>query len=242
MHHYKTIAQILLALSIINLVFCGSCSTTGGTRHRQRSGCGSGGCDNCVRKTARDAPPGGTTPSQYSSSSSLDGSPSHDSLPLEGSAPLQGSAPLSGSAPSSHLSATDGQVPVPDSTTEASASAHPLSAADVPAPVPDSITETGRETSISAHPLSTADGPVPDSNTEASTSSLRPAHVQDSTAEGSTNSRYTAITPNMLHQDPDEISMGRKIAGFALIAAIPTAFVLFSVLYHNHHNNNSTGG
>ena len=77
MHQYKTIIQILLFLSILNLVYAAPVPrvvTTGSDRRR-------------------GTPPGGTTP-------------------LQGPAPSSESAPLS----------TDGQVPVPDSNTEASTS------------------------------------------------------------------------------------------------------------------------
>ncbi|KAN0121094.1 hypothetical protein V8E52_003682 [Russula decolorans] len=219
MHQYKTIAQTLLLLSILNAVFAAPvvpqevCDT-----------------DNDVMVIAEDAttvserrqviPPDGTTPSQYSSPLS-DGSPPHDSLPLEEPALLQGSAPSSGS-PSSHLSATDGQAPVHDSTMEASTSTHPLSAADEPAPVPVS-------------------------NTEASTSSLQPLHVHSPVhgstaepAEGSTTPHYTAITPDMLHRDPNARSMTKKIGGLTLVGGVIAAVVLLSALHGNH--NNSTGG
>jgi hypothetical protein len=93
-----------------------------------------------VPERRRVTPPGGTTPSQYPSSSS-NGSPPHGSLPLEGSAPLQGSAPSSGSASLSHLSTTDGPAPVPDSVTEASTSPHHSSATDRPVPVHNSTAE-----------------------------------------------------------------------------------------------------
>jgi hypothetical protein len=227
MHQYKTIVQTFLVLSILNLVYAApvvpqEVRDTGYDVVVAAAEDVTTGSDR-----RRGTPPGGTTgttPSQYSSSLP-DGSPPHDSLPLDGSAPLQGPEPSSGAAPSSHLSAE----PV---------SVHPLSA-DWPVPVPDSNTEA----STSAHPLS-PDWPVPmpDSNTEASTSSLRPVPAEDSTAEGSTNSHYTAITPDMLHRDPNKVSTGRQIAGIALVFGIPAALVLFATFYHNHHSSNSTGG
>jgi hypothetical protein len=216
MHQYKTILQTLLVLSVLNVVFAAPVVPQE-VRDTGKDVAVVAEDVTTLSERRRGTPPGGTTPSEYSSSSSSDGSPPQDSLPLEGSAPLQGSAPLSWSAPSSHLSATDRQVPAQDSTTEASTSAHPLSAAEVPAPVPDS-------------------------NTEASTSSLRPVPAEDSTAEGSTNSHYTAITPDMLHRDPNKVSTGRQIAGIALVFGIPAALVLFATFYHNHHSSNSTGG
>ena len=169
MHQYKTIAQTLLVLSVLNAVFAAPV-----LQEVRDTGNDVGVVAEdvtTVSERRRGIPPDGTPPSQYSSPSS-DGSPPHDSLPLEGSAPLQGSAPSTWSTSSSHLSTADGQVPVQYSTTKASTSTHPLSAAEVPAPVPYSNTEA----STSAHPLSAAEvpAPVPGSNTEASTSSHRP--------------------------------------------------------------------
>ena len=221
MRQYKTIVQTLVVLSILNLVYAApvvpqEIRDTGNdvgvvaedvtTESDRRRGIPLDGTT-------------GTTPSQYSPSFP-DGSPPHDSLSLDKSALLQGSESSSGPAPSSHLSATDGQVPVHDSTTEASTfePEHPLSAA--------------------------ADGqePVHDSNTETSTSAQRPVPVpvHDSTAEGSTTPHYTAITPSMLYKDPHARSMASKIAGLTLFGGAITALVLYSVLHNNHHN--STGG
>jgi hypothetical protein len=214
MHQYKTILQTLLVLSVLNVVFAAPVVPQE-VRDTGKDVAVVAEDVTTLSERRRGTPPGGTTPSEYSSSSSSDGSPPQDSLPLEGSAPLQGSAPLSWSAPSSHLSATDRQVPAQDSTTEASTSAHPLSAAEVPAPVPDS-------------------------NTEASTSSHRPVPVQDSTAEGSPTPHYTAITPDMLYKDPNKMSMAQKIGGFAAITTFVTAIVLLSALGNKHGNN--TGG
>jgi hypothetical protein len=219
MHRYKTIVQTLLVLSTLNLVYAVPVVPQ---EVRDTSNDVGVVAEDVITGSdrRRGIPPGGTTgttSSQYSSSFP-DGSPPHDSLPLDEPALLQGSEPASGPAPSSHLSATDGQVPVHESTTEASTFEieHPLSAA--------------------AH----GQAPVPDSNTEASTSSQRPVPVHDSTAEGSTTPHYTAITPDMLHRDPHETSTARNIAGYTMVAGVVTAIVLLSVFYHNHNNN--TGG
>ena len=209
-------AQTLLVLSILNLVFAVPVVP-------QASDAGNyvvvatEDATTVSERRRRGTPPGGTTPSQYSSSP--DGSPPHDSLPLEESAE---SALFQGSAPSSHLSATGEQVPVHDSTTEASTFAHPLSAADGPAPVPDSISEA----STSSHYSSATDRPVP---------------VHDSTAEGSTTPHYTAVTLDMLGNNPHERSKVQKIARFTLLAGITTAVVLFLALHKNHNNDNHTG-
>jgi hypothetical protein len=208
MHLYKKIAQSLLVLSVLNLVFA-------------------------APVVPRGTPPGGETPSQYpSSSDSSDESPPDDSLPLEGSASLQGSAasaPSSGSSPSSHLPATDGRVPAHDSTTEAPTFAHPLSAADGPAPEPDSTTEAP----TFAHPLSAADWPAPESDriTEASTS------LHDSTAEVSTTetSSHATVAHDIL---PNGLSIPvlKKIAEYtgrlAAVAALTVGTFAFSDWLH----------
>ena len=200
MHQYKTIVQTLLVLSILNLVH----AVPVVPQEVRDTGNDVGVVAEDVTTESdrrRGIPLGGTTgitPSQYSSSLP-DGSPSHDPLPLDESL-LQGSESSSGPAPSSHLSGTDGQVPVHDST-------------------------TGASTFEVEHPLSAAtDGPAP---------------VHDSTAEGSTTPHYTAITHNMLHLDPHQRSMARKIAGVTLFGGVVAALVVYSVFHKNHQN--STG-
>src|SRR6267154_462138 len=216
MHQYKTIAQTFLVLSILNVVFAAPVVP----REVRETG-------NDVVVVAEDVTtvserrrgastsPDGTTPSQYSPSSN--GSPPHDSLPLEGSTPLQGSAPSSWSAPSSHLSPMDGQVPVQDSTTEASTSAHPLSAAGGPAPA--SVPVSNTEASTSSHHSSTMDGPVP---------------VHDSTGEGSTSPHYTAVTLDMLNKVPPsrKVVAAKRIAGLTLLVG-SVALIAFLSAWHN---------
>jgi hypothetical protein len=194
MHQYKTIVQTLLVLSILNLVYAAPAVPQE------------------VRDTGNDV--------VVVAEDVTTGSDRRRDVPLapDGSPP-QDSEPSSGPAPSPHLSATDGQVPVPvhDSTAEASTSAHPLSVADGPAPVPVS-------------------------NTEASTSSHQPVPVHDSTAEGSTSPHYTVVTYDMLDKDPPskKVLAAKKVAGFTLLFGTVAAVVLFSALHHNH--NNQTGG
>jgi len=115
MHHWqftKTIVQTLLVLSILNLVYAAPVVP----REVRDTGYDVVVVAENVTTASdrRRGTQGATTPLQYSSSSSSDGSPSlvQESLPLERSAPLQGSAPSSVSAPLSHLSDTDGQMPV----------------------------------------------------------------------------------------------------------------------------------
>ncbi|KAF8493290.1 hypothetical protein F5888DRAFT_848808 [Russula emetica] len=236
MHQYKTIAQTLLVLSVLKLVYAAPVVPQE-VRDTGKDVVVVTKDVTTASERRRGSPPGGTagtTPSQYSSPLS-DGSPPHEPLPLDESAPLQGSDPSSGSAPSSHLWVTDGQAPGHDSTTEASTSAHPLSAADGPAP------DSNTEASTSAHPLSAADEitHVPDSNTEASTSPQRPV-LHDSTVEGATTPHYTAVTYDMLNSDLPKKSVVKKIAGLTIIGGFVAAVVTFSLLYNNHHNN--TGG
>ena len=211
MHQYKTFAQTLLLLSILNVVFAAPVLPSE-VRDTGNDVVTVAENATTVSERRRGLPPDGTAPPQDSSPLS-DRPPSHDSLPSEEPAGLQGSVPSSGS-PLSHFFAADRQAPVHDSTMEASTSAHPLSAADEPAPAPVS-------------------------NTEASTSSPRPVPVHDSTAEGSTAPHYTAITPDMLYKDPNHISVARKIAGFTLLGSIVTGIVLLSALQGNHHHNNT---
>jgi hypothetical protein len=214
MHQHKTIAQTFLVLSILNLVFAAPVVPRLEVRDRDNNMVVADD-GTTVSKRRRDTPPGGTTPSRYLSSSS-DGSPPRDSSPLEGSALLQGSAPSSESALLSHLSATDGQVPVHDSTKGASTSAHPLSAADGPAPEPGSITEA----STSSRHLVTGE-PVP---------------MPDSTAEGSTTGHYTAVTLDMVRKKKKfyQKPMVQKSAGVALVVGV----LIASALYGSLHNNN----
>lgn len=227
MHQYRTIAQTLLVLSILNHV------TAAPATPQEVRDAGSN-----VAAVPEDVPTvserrrgvlspdvtTGTTPSQFTPSL-LDGSPPQDPLPLDKSASLQGSQSSSDGAPSS---ATDGQLMrTPTST-------HPLSAAVGPGPGPDSTAEA----STSAYPLSEGSGsaPVPGSNTAASASShqLVPVH-----GPASTTSHYTAITPEMLHKDPNVRPLSHKIAGFGFLGAAVATIVLLSVLQKNH---NSTGG
>ena len=231
MPQYKTIAQTLLVLSILNLVFAAPVVPRE-VRDRDNDVVAEDGTT--VSERRRATPLGGTTPSQYSSSSS-DGSPRHDSFPLEGSVPLQGSVPSSESA---HLSATDGHVPESNSITEASTSAHPLSATDGQVSVHDS---TG-EASTSAHPLPAADGAAPEPNSipEASTSSHHsvtdvPTPVPDSTAEGSTTKHYTAITLDMVGKDKKfyQKATVQKIAGLTLIAGVSVGIAIYQALHKN---------
>jgi hypothetical protein len=44
----------------------------------------------------------------------------------------------------------------------------------------------------------------------------------------------------MLHIDPYQLSMARKITGFSLIAAGVTGMIVFIALHHGYNNN--TGG
>src|SRR6266849_10580612 len=186
MHQYKTIAQTLLALSALNLVFAAPVlpwdlyDTD----------------DDVIADDAKTV----TTPLQYPSPLSPPGpggSPPHDSLPLDQSALLPDSArssdvapssdasdvaPPSDAEPPSHLSMKSKQVLVPlhDWTMEPSTSSHPLSLADGIATVPDSVTGA----STSSHPPSAADGP---------------ASVHGPTAVGSTTTtQYTAVTYDMV--------------------------------------------
>lgn len=232
MHQYKTIAQTLLVLSILNLVFAAPVVPRE-VRDRDNDVVAEDGTT--VSERRRATPLGGTTPSQYPSSSS-DGSPPHGSFPLGGSAPLQGSVPSSESA---HLSATDGHVPESDSITEASTSAHPLSATDGQVSVHDS---TG-EASTSAHPLPAADGAAPEPNSimEASSTSSHhsvtdvPMPVPDSTVEGSTTKHYTAITLDMVGKDKKfyQKATVQKIAGLTLIAGVSVGIAIYQALHKN---------
>jgi len=235
MHQYKTMAQTLLVLSILNLVFAApvvprEVHDTGDDVVVVAEDVATG---SDRRRGAQPVGTTGTTPSQYPSSLS-GGSPPHDSLPLDESAPFQGSASSSGPAPLSHLSATGGQMPVLDSTTEASTSAHPLSAAW------DLLHQKTNRLNTEA---SDGPAPAPTSNTEASTSSHRPVPVSASTAEGSTTPHYAQITPDMLHKDPTKKLVAQKFAAFGLLVAVnavATGIALYSVLHSNHKN--STGG
>jgi len=131
MHQYKTVAQTLLVLSILNFVYAGPVVP----REVRDTGNDAVVIAGDVT-TGSDRRRASTTPLQYSSSSSLDGTPPQNSLPSEGSATLKGPASSSGGAgPSSHVLATGGQVPVHDPTMVASTSTHPLPAADRPAHV-----------------------------------------------------------------------------------------------------------
>jgi hypothetical protein len=221
MHQYKTIAQSLLVLSILNLV---SAAPVVLREVRDTSNDVSVVAKDVttVSERRRGLPPDGTAPSQSSSSSS-DGSTPHDTLPVEGSsATLQNPAPSSGLAPLSHLSATNGQAPVHDLTMGPSTSANPLPAMDGSAPAPDSTAEG----STSARPLSAASGPVP---------------LHDSTAEGPTtqHSGYSAVTLDMLEKEPKlyQNPKVKRIAGFTLIASVVAAFVLFSALNNKKNND-----
>ena len=116
MHKDKAIAQILLVLSILNLVATVPVvpQEVRGTGHNVVVA-----AEDVITasKRRRGEESGGTTSSQFPQSSS-DGSSTHGSLPLGGSALLQSSTPSSSLAPSSYyFSATD-RVP---------ASTHPLS-------------------------------------------------------------------------------------------------------------------
>ena len=138
MHKDKVIAQILLVLSILNLVATVPVVTqeVRGTSHDVVVAAED--VTTASKRQRRGEESGGTTSSQFPQSSP-DGSSTHGSLPLGGSALLQSSAPSSSLAPSSYyFSATD-RVP---------ASTHPLSGAGAPAPAPDWGAST------SAHPLS----------------------------------------------------------------------------------------
>ena len=115
MHQCKTIAQTLVVLSILNPVFAAAVVP------REVRDTGNDVVVvtedvTTVSERRRDTP-GGTTPSQYSSSLS-GGSRPHDSLPSEGSALLQSPAP------SSHLWATEGPAPVHNSTAKGSTTKH----------------------------------------------------------------------------------------------------------------------
>ena len=137
MHKDKAIAQILLVLSILNLVATVPVvpQEVRGTGHDVVVAAEDVAT---VPKRRRGEESSETTSLQFPQPSP-DESSTHGSLPLGGSAPLQGLAPLSSLAPSSYyFSATD-RVPT---------SAHPLSGAGRPAPVPD------QGASTSAHPLS----------------------------------------------------------------------------------------
>ena len=144
---------------------------------------------------------------------------------------MQGSAPpQSESSSSSHLSATNGQVPVPDSTKEAPTFTRPPSAADGSAPEPDWTTT---RTPTSVHPLSVAaDGPVPvpEPITGASTSSPatnKPAPVPPRPDWGSANSPYPAVTPEMLrtqpriYQRPSVKFVAKQAGSLALMIGVP---------------------
>ena len=165
MHQYKTIAQTLLVLSILNLVF--------------------------AAPIPRDTLLGGSAPSQDPSPSS-DGSPPHNSLPLEGSAPSSGSSPLSDlpatdaelpvydstiEAPTSArpLSAAGGPTPESYSITPGSNSPSYSSATDREPPVLDSIVDA----STSSRPSSATDSLV---------------STPDLTGEGSTTTPDTPVT------------------------------------------------
>ena len=209
MHQYKPIAQTLLVLSIFNLVFASSVVL----REALDTG-------NDVVVVAGDV----TTVSLRR----------RGTLPPEapGSASVHSSDPSSGSTSSSHLLATDGQMPVQDWTTEKTPTiAHPLSAAHGAAPVPDSTTEA----STSAHPLSAANtpAPVPDSITQASTSSHQPVPVHGSAAEGRPPSGYSVVTYDMLTKDKKfyEKTAVRRIAGLTLFGGAILALVLYSTLH-----------
>ena len=82
---------------------------------------------------------------------------------------------------------------------------------------------------------------MPDSNTEASTSSQRPVpqSVSTATAEGSITPQYTAVTHDMLDNDPDKYAKV-KVAGAALFMVGVVATIVFLGAWHN--NGNSTGG
>jgi len=213
MHQYKPVAQTLLVLSILNLVFASPVVL----REVRDTG-------NDVVVVAEDV----TTVSERR----------RGAFPPEGpgSASVNSLDPSSGSMSSSHLLATVGQMPVQDSTTETSTFAHPLSAAHGAAPVPDSTTEA----TTSAHPLSAANAPapVPDSTTQASTSSHQPVPAQGSAAEGRPPSRYTAVTYDMLQKDKKfyEKTSVRRIAGLTLLGVTTIAVVLMSALHKDHNN------
>ena len=255
MHQYKTIAQTLLTLSALNLVFAAPVAPRD------------------VHDTGDDATVlerrGVTTPPQYPSPLSPPGpdeSPPHDSLPLDQSALLQDSArssdvapssdaaplsdgsdvtPPSDAAPPSHLSANGKQVlvPVHDWSMEPSTSSHPLSATNGQVPVHDSTAET----STSTHPLSLADEivPVPDSVTGASTSSHppseagRPASAHGPTAVGSTTTQYTAVTYDMVSKGPKfyQKPMVKKLAGPAFMTAFIGGLVIMGVLRAKHKDD-----
>jgi hypothetical protein len=234
MHQYKTIAQTILVLSVLNLVSAAPVAPRE-ARDTDNDVVVAAGDVTTVSKRRRDGdtPPGGTTPSQYSSSSSSGETSPHGSSPLEESPLLQGSAP------SSHLWATDGQVPVPvhDSITQEStrmpASTHPLSLAAAdggPAPAPVSNTE---ESTSSHHSSESAtDRPVP-----------VPASVPDSTAEGSTTPHYSPVTLDMLSNDPPSNNFfnaetAKKAAGLTLMTGVAAAVVFFAV-WQNRNGDDS---
>ena len=152
MHQYKTIAQTLLLLSILNVVFAAPVVPLE-VRDTDNDVVAVAEDATTVPETRRGLAPDGITPTLYPWTLP-DGSPPHDSLPLEEPALSQGSAP-SGGSPS------DVQAPVHDPTMEASTSTHPLSAAGEPAPVPVPNTEASTS---SSRPV-----PVHDSTAEGST-------------------------------------------------------------------------
>ena len=135
MHQTKSIAQILLVLSILSLVATVPVESQE-VRETGKDVVVAAEDVTTASKRRRRGELSGTTPSQFPQSSP-DGSSTHVSLPLDESALLQSSTPSSSLAPSSYYFSATERVPT---------STHPLSGAGGPAP------DWGASTS--AHPLS----------------------------------------------------------------------------------------
>ena len=224
MHQYRTIAQTLFVLSVLNnLVFAAPVVVPQDAHDTVDTG------DNVIVDDVATVLERGaeTELTQYPSSSpppppGPDGSPSHGSSPLDKSA----LAPSSVAARPPDLSAyielyrkkmiAEGKAPMQDSTTVASkSSARPLSMAGGPAPVPGS--NTGPSTSSRPGP-SSATG-VPD--------------------WGSKNSPYDPVTLDMVEKDKKfyQTLTAKRLGGAAFFATVITGFVLLSTLQGKHKDN-----
>jgi len=198
MHQFKTTAQTLLVLSILNLVFASSVVIREALD-----------IVNDVVVVAEDV----TTVSERR----------RGALPPEGpeSASVHSLDSPSGSTSSSHWLATDGQMPahdlttethgaapVPDSTTEATTSAHPLSAANTPAPVPDSTTQ----------PSTSSHQPVP---VQGSAAEGRPPSPYTAVTYDMLQKDKKFYQKSVVQGIASLTLLGGVIVGFALLSALP---------------------
>jgi hypothetical protein len=135
MHQYRTIAQTLFVLSILNFVFAAPAVPR--EAHDTRNDVAAKDVTG-VSERRRGLPPSGGKTLGQDLSSPPDGPPTYDLSGMD-NVPLRDS--MEASTSEHPLSAADGTAPVPDSNTGASTSSDPSSATNRPVSVPGSTAE-----------------------------------------------------------------------------------------------------